>query len=43
MKHIIFTRFMYDDCPMADERLEIMRGTLVSCLKKQTNKILPKL
>ena len=38
MKHIIFTRFMYDDCPMADERLEIMRGTLVSCLKKQTNK-----
>lgn len=37
MKHIIFTRFIYDDTPHAQERIEIMNKTIIPCLKKQTN------
>ena len=37
MKHIIFTRFMYDDTEHAQERIQIMNNTLIKCLKNQTN------
>ena len=37
MKHIIFTRFIYDEGSKADKRLEIMKETLIKCLHAQTN------
>jgi hypothetical protein len=37
MKHIIFTRFVYDEGNESDTRLEIMKNTLIECLHRQTN------
>ncbi len=37
MKHIIFTRFMYDKGDLANERLKILKEVLIPCLHNQTN------